>query len=803
MPDAFTYEVIRGNTEHYLFVLYQGYLRIWDLNTFSLVSAGSAGTYLQPAVGVTDRDNFRIQSVGDYHFIINKSVLPTMDTGSSSPNPNPSAMIFVQAGEYLATYTVSVEYAGTVYSFTYQTPDNSVETNYQYIATNQIAATFFRAMTGLTANTGNGTTAIVGPASVAGPAGSTGAGYSTTFTPTVVGGNYYGDLNPGSGNVYAPSTLISLGFKIAIDGNIILIQRASDQNPFTVDASDGAGDQSISVVQNSVTSLEYLPQGGFDGFTVEVMGVGGTTASAPYYLTYNSNAGNGGAWIESVASGVLTRPLASTMPVAIFCSAPDTFSVVTPTWLPRISGDGTTSAYNPGFIGAYLEDIVFFDGRLGLVTADTYDLTQAGNPYNWWPQTAQTVLDDMPISGQIAASNTTATIQRAAVIDEQLTLWAQRAQFRLNSGVEPFTAQNIQDPQSTSYEFNPNCGFIRLGTKLYFMYDADGYSRVFILQYDQGRAVGDTDITAHVPEYIPSGVYGVAASTPIKMLFLRTDGASNSLFLYNWLDEGSTVVQSAWNEWTLPDGQILWHGVYQQYLYVLLQRADGAYILTIPLNPAHTDPGGAYQTRLDYRLTESSVGVSSSYNSPANTTTITFPYSLSTPLQAMVRVVNRATNVKIRGRVWPVVSTTATSVTVQGNCTTEQFYVGLAIASTRQESDFYIRTATGHIPTERLTVKNYVMDYRNTIYSRITVVNSQTGEVVDEELGIPGTAELGVAPVLNKGSLRAIVDGEALDVTITLINDSPFPSEWTAVNIEFESVERATPMLTPYGGPVQ
>lgn len=32
-----------------------------------------------------------------------------------------------------------------------------------------------------------------------------------------------------------------------------------------------------------------------------------------------------------------------------------------------------------------------------------------------------------------------------------------------------------------------------------------------------------------------------------------------------------------------------------------LSPTDGAWFLTFPLNPAHTDPGGAYTTRLDMR----------------------------------------------------------------------------------------------------------------------------------------------------------------------------------------------------------
>ena len=796
LPGAFTYEILRGSSEHYLLTIFQGSIRVYDLNTFSLCSFTSLVSptitnpyFAPPASGLLDEDVWRAQTVGDYTFLVNKTVPVAMDTTTAYASPNPAAIVFFQAGNYLTTYVITVEYAGTLYTFTYTTPDNSVAGNYAYIQTNQLCATFFYAMTGTS------------PASGGTGQGVAGSGFSgvssTTYTSGAGGGKIGGNL----------SALASLGFTVVIEGNLLLIKRTNDTNPFTVDATDGSGDNAITVIQNSVDSISQLPKGGFSGFIIKVTGVNGAAGnnnntSAAYYLTFDSTAGDGGAWVECPGPGTVQGFLASTMPFALYCNAVDSFELVTPNWLPRIAGDGTTACFNPGFVGKTLNDVCYINGRLGLITSSTYDLTEASNPFNFWPATAQTALDSDPISGQLAASNTTSILTRAEVVDEQLTLWAQRAQFRMTSGVYPFTAPNIQVPQSTAYEFSDAAGFTKVGVQLYFAYESDGWASVFNLQFQNGRAIGDTDVTAHVRSYIPQGVRGFAVSTPIRMMFVRTDGASNCLYLYNFLEEGGSVVQSAWNVWNLPAGQILWHGLYQQYLYVLLQRPEGAYFLTVPLNPAHVDPGGAYQTRLDLRLSET--GVTSAYSTTTNQTTITFPYTLSIAEQANLRVVIRTTDAShIRGKVCTVVSTAANSVVVQGNITASQFYIGLAITSSRTESPFYIRTSTGHIPTERLTIKNYWLDYNNTTYTRIQVTNMETGDTHSENMGDPNIVTLGAAPALSAGSLRALVDADALQVQITAINDTPFPSQWTAVTIEFESVERATPMLTPYGGPVQ
>lgn len=192
------------------------------------------------------------------------------------------------------------------------------------------------------------------------------------------------------------------------------------------------------------------------------------------------------------------------------------------------------------------------------------------------------------------------------------------------------------------------------------------------------------------------------------------------------------------------------------------------------------------------------------YSSASNTSSITLPFHMTAEERKRVRLVIRTTDAQhVRGKVFVPHAVFATTFQVTGDVRASKFYVGFIVPAQREESTFYIRTATGHIPTERLTVKNFWVDYAKTGYSRINVTNSQTGNEVNQELGWAQPVTLGAEPQLQKGSLRAVVDGDALDVTITLINDSPFPSQWTATNYEFESVQRATPMLTPYGGPVQ
>lgn len=793
VTDAFCYELVRGSAEHYLMVLSNGTLRVIDLVSGVLCSVTNNITdgYLASAPGVKDVDNFRVQSVGDHTFIVNRSVVAQMLASSASPVRPPEAMVFFEAGNYSTTYVITIEYAGTLYTWTYVTPDNSISGNAAYIATNQIAATFFYALTGTSA------------ATFAGIPGGVGSGGITGVAP---GGSYSGGAGPGKST--GPTTATSLGFSVAIEGNLIRIWRANDSNPFTLDCTDGSGDQAINALQSQIQSFSNLPRGGFEGMAFEISGVNTNGASADYFVAYSANTKAGGSWLETVAPDTPTQLDPTTMPHDIFCEAVDTFLAQPVTWQLRIAGDGVNSALNPGYVGKQIKWLGYYEQRLAAVTQSTCDFSKSANVYTWFPDTVQATLDTAPISLTLAADNTTALMSSGVVVDESLILWAQLAQFRVNAGgINALTPTTVQSPQSTVYEFAENANFAKVGTSVYFAYESDSFATIFNLQYQTGRAIGDTEVTAHVQEYIPAGVRRLAVSAPLRMIFVGTDGAPNQLFLYNFLNQGDTVEQSAWSLWNMPDGTIIWHSVYKQLLMVLLQRTDGLYLLTFPLNSATVDPGGNYQTRLDMRVPESSCTVT--YNAVTRQSVIMLPYSVGVDEQPLLRVVIRTTVAGhgIRGKVCAVLATSANSVTVQGDMRGAQFYAGLRIYSSREESQFYLRTQTGSIPTDKLNIKNFVLNYYQSAYTRIEVVQGSQEQTKTQELFpiAPGYAEpqAGLPPALGSGALRVPVDSEALETTITVINDSPFPSRWSSASYEFIAVERFAPMLTPYGGPVQ
>jgi hypothetical protein len=746
---AFVHEITRGTTEHYLLVIKEGMPRVINLHTgedCSLTIEGSAGAYLSGS-------DYCAQTVDDTTFIANRAIIPAMGTTVSPSRPH-EALVFFKAGDYSMTFTMNIVYAGTTYTYTYTTPDNSASGNYAYIHTNQLAATFFRALTGATTAIGSGGDVV-------------GAATTTTSDGT-----------------------LPAGFGVQLKGNLLRIFR-TDAKDFTIAVSDGAGDANIKAFKGSVSKFSDLPKGGFPGMLFAVSGTD-KDAADDYYVAYVADtAGATGVYQEATGPGVHTSLDASTMPHALVNTGVNAFTFRAFSWSARICGDEDT-APDPYFVGRRIESLFFARSRLGILTEPAFDMSKAKRyTQTYFPDTKQTLLDTAPISYMVAAGEEAALLRKVVKINEGLYLWAQRAQFRISSGNDPLTESTIDVKESTAYEFAEDATPLPMGASLYFATEPGDYANILQLFFENGLPVGDVNVTAHVEELIPAGVRKLVGSMTRRILFVQSSGAPSSLYVYNWLQQGSETVQSAWNIWTLPAGSILWCSVYKKDLQVLLQRPSGVALLSFPLSTTHVDEGGVYATQVDLRITEA--GCTIVWDPDTQLTTITTPIPYLSDEAGLVQMVVRTSGSRFnRGRRMEVVSVSGSTVAVRGNLTDHEFYLGLTRDARRTESQFHIRGESGEYPTDTLTVQAVKLGYHRTLYTRIESTNRSGKAAITSVSAIEGRqvgtaqSELG-PPVLRNGTLRHTVNRRADEVTLELINDSPFPSAWRSLAWEYEA----------------
>lgn len=113
--DVFVHTINRSETEQYVVIIGDGWIRVFDANT------GTEKTVLTPnGVGYLAADNnpknsFRAKTLIDYTFIANREIEVAMDSDTSAAKQN-YALVFVKQGINAAVYTVKVN--GTDYSFT-------------------------------------------------------------------------------------------------------------------------------------------------------------------------------------------------------------------------------------------------------------------------------------------------------------------------------------------------------------------------------------------------------------------------------------------------------------------------------------------------------------------------------------------------------------------------------------------------------------------------------------------------------------------------------------------------------------
>lgn len=742
LAEAFFYELSRGD-ENYLVGVGLAETPFAINLTTALecsVTWGSPDAYLDTATGFYfPKDQFRAQAIQDVVFLINRAVAPAMATSPVSSSRNPEALLNCKAGTYSTYLKLKLVSGANVINAVVLTHPSDY------------------------------------------------SGASTTY----IADNFALAIN---------TTYAAAGFTAVNLGSVLHIYRA-DNADFTINCDDGNGGEFMIAIKEKVSDFSKLPAKAVNGFILAVSGQN-RAAEDDYYVKFVGEPSTG-AWQETVAEGLKTTLNPATMPHAFTLTGLNTFTFGTKSWSTRIAGDETTSP-DPGFIGEKPRDIFYHQQRLGLLHDGGAVWSKSRFPFTYFADTVQTILAEAPIDVSLIAGQQgrgTSECDFAVQFDEVLSFWATKAQFRVSWAQDGFRQETVDVPVSTAFEYSRVCDPLGLGSFLYFASDAGPHSTMRSIMSQGGKARGEVFITGHVPKYLKNGIRWLCGIETMGLLFGVSQNDPGVIYVYNYLYQGDEYVQSAWNKWRLPGGNILWMGTRGNVLRVLHQRPNGVYLFKCDLTPGAVDEGGSsveYLTRLDYRLKESQV-TSMSYNAGTNRTTLTIPWNNVGDRD--VRVVVRSDPVlpltRPRGYEFPVVggggAPPGRTVEVTGDCTGYQFYVGCEIRAEREESRFAVRGERGVLPVDRLTIDRFTVELSNTGYTRIEVAvpNKDTRSYVytGRTVGLPGSL-LGT-PQLGTDDLTAPVGELAEHSTITLINDSFLPSAWQSASYEYTAVGKA------------
>lgn len=256
-----------------------------------------------------------------------------------------------------------------------------------------------------------------------------------------------------------------------------------------------------------------------------------------------------GVWVEV---GAYNSPSGlSNMPIRF--SLDGAFAIETPTYEGRLAGSDTTNE-NPAFLTNGITGFGAFQGRLVILAGPEVAMSGAGHPLRWWRSTVTSLVNDDPIG--IFSGAATSTDFRACVqFNKDLLLFSRSCQAVVPSGnaaITPSTAQIVITSQySTDVLSQP--GVIGRSV-LYGVPRTEAYAGILemIPSNTTDSQYTSSDITAHIPRYLPGRIRSITASTTSNSALFLCSGDARSVFVQNYLWSGDEKVQSAWHQWVMP-----------------------------------------------------------------------------------------------------------------------------------------------------------------------------------------------------------------------------------------------------------
>lgn len=541
LTDAYLHTIDRDGTEQYVVVITNGDLKVYDLMGVQKTVTFTNGTgYLVPVSGSVDQ-SFALTTVADYTFVVNKTktVLASTTLGATRPY---EALLNVKLGNYGKTYEVLVN--GSV-AASYATPDG------------------------------------------------TSVADSTTLSTEFISGELYADLVAAGLNT-APWSVTKYG---------AVLHLRNSSTDFTVATQDGFNSTALVAIKGNLQKFSDLPSNPrVNGFTVQITG-DQSSGFDNYWVTFDANGvdNNTGVWKESVKPGISVGLDNSTLPHQLVREANGTFTFKRATWDSRKVGDVDSNPH-PSFVGRTLNDIFFYQNRLGFLSDESYIQSEAGKYFNVYRTTVNTLLDSDPVDVS-AATNKVAILRHAVGFNKSLLLFSTQQQFIVSSD-EPMTPKRVPIKPSTDFPINILAKPVAVGRNVYFVTDKGAWSSVREYFVDPGNTTNDAgDVSAHVPKYIPSGVVKIAASQTEDTLALLVGGQRSKLFIYSFYFSGNEKLQSSWSTFTLPTGSSVLHMEFiRSVLYMVVSRSDGVYFEKIDLSAGAAVTGEPYQVALDRKV---------------------------------------------------------------------------------------------------------------------------------------------------------------------------------------------------------
>jgi hypothetical protein len=597
------------------------------------------------------------------------------------------------------------------------------------------------------------------------------------------------------------SQLSSHGINNITSGNTLYIYSNTD---FTIQVNDGFGNNAMVAIKEVTQKFADLPiNPKVNGIIIQIQGDAANSFSN-YYVRFESAAGgSGGVWRECAMPGIAAGVDATTMPFTIVRGSDGSFTMSMASWATRKTGDMVSSS-DPSFIGRKLNDVFFYQNRLGFLSDENVVMSESGKYFNLYRTTVTALLDSDPID--VTASHTKVSILNYAIpFNKSLLLFSDQTQFII-PGDSVLTPTTISLKVSTEYPCDTNVKPLAAGRNCYFSVTKGNWTAVreYFTNLSYGSGTDDAmEITAHIPKYIPSGIVKIAGSSSEDTFALLTKGDTKSLYMYKYFFTSSNEkAQSSWSRWTFgANDTILNVDFIQSVMYLVISRPDGIYFESIDCSVGYVGSNEPYAVLLDRKISITP----STYNSATGNTEVlisSLPYPVTDGTYYMVaQATGIGSNLKPGEFVQGTIS--GTKMLFLGN------FTGSLMTFGRQYTFKYgVSTITYKLPntagspgqrsdTEgRLQIRKLAVNYAETGYLRaeVTPQGRDTSSYIFSGKTVGTTSAIIGRYALAGGRMVIPILCRNTNAVINLINDSPVPSALISADWEGFYVKRSSPV---------
>lgn len=348
----------------------------------------------------------------------------------------------------------------------------------------------------------------------------------------------------------------------------VYVAAPAGTNITAVTTTDGYAGQLINAVTHEAQTFTKLPLEAPSGYMVRINGQTSSTDDR-YYVAFDAL---NKVWKETVGWNVETGLNASTMPQALVRQADGSFKLQTLPWANRSCGDDDTNPM-PSLVGGKINDVFFFRNRLGFLSGENIVMSRTSKYFNLFPASVANLSDDDPID--VAVSHNRISILKYAVpFSEELLLWSDQAQFVLtSSGI--LSSKTIELNLTTEFDVSDTARPYGIGRGVYFAAPRASFSslkRYYAVQ-DVSAVKDAEDMSAHVPSYVPNGVFSIHGSGTENFVAMLTNGAPNRVYIYKYLYLDSEIRQQSWSHWEFGNAnKVLAAQCIGSKLYLILQN---------------------------------------------------------------------------------------------------------------------------------------------------------------------------------------------------------------------------------------